>query len=537
MKKIQFLASAIAVIAVFFSLIVPVRADVGAPNVFTQGGIIMTDISQTNVSMDYEKVILTYQPAVKTYYKSGEVNSAYMNCHVSAVFKMRNSGNLEEKMTVYFPAQDAAFVGGDFYNSSQENLTNFKANGWLLSDLGSDITVMIEGQPVKISTYQWEEVFPAQATKEITVEYDTKSAKNYEVFYLTYVLSTGFSWKGAIGGGEIDFVLPENLADYAVVSNLPLVKENELDFQVTGNTIFFLFKDYETVSNVAISIGVYDFEKVRDVEQRRATAQSSYELMVVADKLKELSGGPHCSFCTGPASDLAKKYYGLAIDKTSTKNDLLWILESYIFWHKDGIAGLEDINQGELVKSGMDQSFGTNPCVGDKEKTDKVCLENLFENPYLFRSNIGISRNKVQGQEFLQQTAAKMDAFDPVLAGGIRQYISLAEKEAKRLRIESEQWQKEATPSAGETPTTPTIPAFAPTKSIKPIAPLRQPYATLSDQCRAFFRRNGIKLAFGASATATLILLAVRLKIGSSPSAPDDMSLPPKSANKGQKTI
>jgi hypothetical protein len=416
---------------VFTPHLTKVNADVGLPPINPHGGTIKTGALQTNVKMASENVTLTYGSPINEYWEhSGELSGRRMDCHVSAVFKLENTGNQDENLQVFFPASDIAFVTGDHVPmAGEEGIKNFKVNGTVLGEANftQDMEVLIKGEKKTIPAYQWNENFLANTSRDLVIEYDTKSSKNYEVFYITYVLGTGRSWLGPIGKGEIKFVFPENLVSYSIAVP-PTIEGDGLSMTSSDNSVLFTFQNYEPKDDEIIYFEIYDFDKVRELEQKRKEADSFFEYLVVADKAKYLSSGIKCNLCKGGVVDIGKEYYQKAVQASASKENLLYVLESLVFWQKDGIESLRNIEEGELYKRGMEKDFGMSPCEGIVE--GKACKERIFEFDYelgLFHTPIRASDGEVQNKDLLTQITKRMEDFDTVLAQGIYDYIAYGE--------------------------------------------------------------------------------------------------------------
>lgn len=395
------------------SFISNVYADLGVTPIYSQGGTLLAISPSTNVSMDYEKVILTYGQPQRKYDNKGREWDATMTVHVSAVFKMKNNGTQVEKLTVYFPSSDSTFVGG----SGGDDITNFKVNGKSLAkeSLGN-IPLIIEGNEEKILAYEWQETFNPQQINEITVEYDTKSGKDFEVYYLTYVLGTGRGWQRNIKQGEINFVLPENLVSYSVLNKAPMVKENKLPFKVFGNTVTVSFSEYEPSSDDVIVLGVYEFNKVGAIEQLKNEPQTFANVLKIAGLFRELSGGPHCAFCIGIASRNAEDYYNLALDKATSKDELNSVLKSFAYG--DGDWG----NASDLLKM-----ISLKGCEVDNLECKAniyVDRDKLGETPF----RLDVEKGQVGQSDFLIKYANKIQTYDTVISASINSYISGAKE-------------------------------------------------------------------------------------------------------------
>lgn len=392
----------------------PAYADVGPPPVYSQGGILQTDTEATSVSMADEKVVLKYgQP-------EGENDwDMIMPVHVKATFTMRNTGANDETLQVYFPTDDSSFISG--YNGEYGIVTNFTVNGQLLSkDDIAKVGATIDGKAESISAYQWSETFPAGEDTNITISYDGASGKDYEVYYLTYVLGTGRGWKGPIGKGTVSFELPDTLTDYSVVSDVPLVSENELPFIVSGNTITITFQNYEPEPDAVVMLGVYDFDLVKQSEDLMGGAANFENTLTLAGVLRQLSGGPHCLFCTGKAAEMAPKYYMDALDLATSESELDQVLVSFMYgdqqFHDDWTPP-----SAEETKA----SFSFPDC----EPDDTTCRYNAYiERGYfggsVFRRNW--TTGELENEEFLTLYSDKTRQYNSAVADTIDAFIQEA---------------------------------------------------------------------------------------------------------------
>ncbi|MDI6740993.1 MAG: hypothetical protein QME74_11615, partial [Candidatus Edwardsbacteria bacterium] len=256
--KILLLTAVIGLI-VFANSIQPAYADVGPPPIFTQGGILDTEAESTNVSMARETVTLRYGlprevggDAVEWY---GAVTE--MPVHVTASFVMRNNGS-EETISVYFPSNDAAFVGAG--SGMDTTVDNFTVNGRTLgTENEANISVQIRGETQPILAYQWQQTFPPGQDTTINIEYDSRSGRDYGIYYLTYILGTGRGWQGPIGDGTVTFVLPKPLTSYGLVDQPPFLEKTDLPYAVSGDSVTLALNNYEPDPDTVITLGVYDF--------------------------------------------------------------------------------------------------------------------------------------------------------------------------------------------------------------------------------------------------------------------------------------
>lgn len=203
MIKIKAIVFILLVTVLSYSFANNAYADLGVIPIDLQGGAIQTNSSSTNVSMDYEKVVLTYL----TYSKpenyefkseSGEVSdtNTIMKVHVSAIFKMVNNGDKTESIDVFFPADTGEFTINKFIgNKIDESITNFKVNGKIITNKNSDnVSMNLYGAEQKISAYQWTETFYPQKENQVAIEYDSVVFKEggYNVYYLAYIGAADF---------------------------------------------------------------------------------------------------------------------------------------------------------------------------------------------------------------------------------------------------------------------------------------------------------------------------------------------------------
>lgn len=481
-EKFMFNKIKIILLSFFFLILLTkvsisnVFADVGAAPVYSQGGSIQSSLPSTNVSMDYEKVILTYGSPQRKYSTfDGKEFDATMPVHVSAVFKMKNNGSQTETMNVYFPSNDSAFIGG----WGGDDLTNFKVNGKLLSkDTQTQIPITIDGKEEKILAYQWSETFNGQQITEITVEYDTKSGKDYQVYYLTYVLGTGRAWQGNIRQGEISFVLPENLSSYSILNKAPMVKENKIPFKVSGNTVTVNISEYEPNSDDAIVLGVYEFNIVNQIEQLKKETDSFTNTLKIAGLFRQLSGGPHCAFCTGVASENAKNYYNSALNKASSKEELNFVLKSFAYG--DGDWG----NVNDLLKM-----ISLSECETDNNECKASVYmdrDKLGETPFRLDWNTG----EVGESVFLLNYAKKIQSYDQTISLSINKFISGAKAINDYWKQKNPQNQVVGSP----TPIKPTI--SLPSKAQEP--------ANVNQKQNSYF-----KLIIGLISTIVVVVLAL----------------------------
>jgi len=459
------LISAVASLVLFISLAFSpsiISADLGPETIYSQGGTVQSSLTKTNVSMDYEKVILTYgKPQIKKVWSDSleeEVElDNYMPVHVSAVFKMKNNGLQPETMQVYFPSGDNVFWNytAKGYEGSGDggsnDINNFRVNGRSLGEESkNEIPIIIGEKEAKLLVYQWQETFNPQQITEITIEYDTKSGKDYEFYHLTYVLGTGRGWQGKIKQGEIIFVLPEQLYSYSVSEGRnggSVMKK--IPYKVSNNTIVFSFSDYEPDSNDLISLDVYNFEMVKQIEELKKLPSTFQNTLKIASLFRELSSGPKCAFCIGTASQYAKDYFKIALDKASSKEELLSTLVLFAY------GGYEyerfEVNYNDLLKK-----ISFEGC----QNNDYKCKDDIYESyEGLFGTTIGLEYDRekethtgqVENRDFLEKLANKIRVYDPAIAASIKNYIDSAK--------EVVDWKKQQPPPTPVVVATPTLKA------------------------------------------------------------------------------
>ncbi|MFA5134263.1 MAG: hypothetical protein WC505_00550 [Patescibacteria group bacterium] len=401
---------------ILFFWVSPASADLGPPPVFTQGGMLQTDAEATNVAMVNEEVVLKYsQP------HSDDLFGTVMPVHVTATFTMRNTGTEAETLQVYFPSNDSVFIGG--YEGEYGTVSNFTVNGRVIGDEGlGHIAANINSEDQSILVYQWEETFLPGEDTDLVISYDAKSGKDYEVYYLTYVLGTGRGWKGPIANGTVSFELPETLTDYSVVDEAPLVAENALPYTVAGNTITVALKDYEPESDAVIVLGVYNFDLVQQVENLKRNATSFENTLKLAGALHALSSGPHCVFCTGKASDMALSYYLESLEQAAAGSDLDRVLASFMF----GDTGLyEDWTPPSPSEAKALFSF---PACGVDDTNCRYSAYfdrgGLGETPFSF----DYTTHALKHTDFLELYVSKIRSYDSVTADAIERYIQDAPK-------------------------------------------------------------------------------------------------------------
>ncbi len=388
-----------------------VSADIGPATIYAQGGALQTT-SSTEVAMEYEKVTLTYGQPVEQKYQ-GYVVNGYMPVHVSAEFRMKNTGSSNEKLNIYFPLSDYLYVGG--YSEDTSNITNFKVNGneLPLSSI-TNVPTTINGKTQSMPVYEWPQTFNAGSTTNISVEYDTKSGEDVEVFYLTYVLGTGRGWKGPIGSGEIKFVLPQTLTNYSVVSKAPKIQENKIPYRISGNSIIVPLSNYEPEADDVIALGVYNQGIVSEIEQLKKQPATYANTLSIAKLFRGLSIGPHCAFCVDPAAQQAQNYYVSALDKASSKDELNAVLASYAYGGSSQDPGLDKIFEYMALATDKECDLEKYQCT----TTEKDYL--LFEMRDMALTKG--SSNKYT-KEFLTKYSCKIRAYDQATATTVDTFL------------------------------------------------------------------------------------------------------------------
>lgn len=407
----------------------PVQADVGPIQVHTQGGLVDPNSIDTKVRMVREVVDLNYDSPKKEYFDNGEEMWKKMDCHVIAVFEMKNLSDEKESLKVFFPANYSFLDNNqaESISSSENKITNFKVNGVLLGEdrFIEDMKVDIGEDTQEISAFQWEEDFPPNKIKKIKVEYDTKSInqRSYSnTFRLPYVLGSGHDWFDSIKSGTVRFNFPYDLTPYSVITR----KQNNLDMFVFDNTVLFEFEDYEPERDKVIKFGVYDPALTQEVESLRRQADSFWDYLIVADKVKTLANGVKCPLSFGPAEKLGREYYLKAIKAAESKEELLFVLESLVT-RQSNIDSLGSIKEGVLYQNGMVRNFGMVDC--DLVDEDEVCVDKVFgfRKYSLQYTAIGTCQNYKDNKELLTVLANRIKKYDVRLSEGIMDYVSYSE--------------------------------------------------------------------------------------------------------------
>jgi hypothetical protein len=389
------LIGAFSLFALLFGVVGAAHADVGPMTVPAEGGT-LRPAATTDVAMKAEKVTLTY--AVPT----GTGDSAVMKAHVVAQFTMNNPTAAPKTFNVFFPADDGQYLGND----SENLITNLTVNGSKVS--GSTVGVA-SGFGVTVKAYQWSQAFPA-GDSTLNVEYDTVAHKRFGMFALTYVLGTGRNWAGAIGSGEVNFVLPENVQDYAVTDKMSLMKLNKLGHSVSGKTVKVAFTNYEPAANDVIVLGVGNPTDVAKIEQFRQTNPLTLEAALkTAEGIRGLSTGAHCFMCAEPAGAQAEAYYEKALGLATTKDQLEQVMGSYAyggFTAENTLAGLY----------GLFSYVSAHP---DCSESDVECNDKTSQ---LGRDSIIGSTNTAYRTNFLALYACRLRPFDMASATLVEDY-------------------------------------------------------------------------------------------------------------------
>lgn len=414
-----FLASILIFSCVNISL-----ADVGPIGISPQGGTLQAGSQSTNVSMNYENVILTYGKPQKReiMYENADVPHVYktMSIHVSALFKMMNNGDKTENVSVFFPSDTGVFAQGVSIGDS--GITNFKVNGKeLVKENLSYVSVLINGFEQKASAYQWQETFYPQKENQIIIEYDSEIREEaYNVYYLAYVLGTGRGWQGPIKKGEVTFILPQDLALYAITSKPPQMEENKLPFQVEGNSIKLSFFDYEPDSNETILLGVYDFNIVDEIEQLKKEQSAFSNNLKIAGLFRQLTWDTHCVLCTGVTTKNTKNYYDLAFTQAASKDELNLALVSFTY----GIDGSEKdyaIKMNNLLSimslkcSEFDPECNKESIYFGRGYFDGTPFSSFFGGKS-YEEYVASGKIEVPNGDFLRKYADKMQKYDKSLS-------------------------------------------------------------------------------------------------------------------------
>ena len=360
------------------------------------GGAIQASSSATRVSMEYEKVILTY--------RLSEKYSFLLPAHVSAIFKMKNNGPQTETMNVYFPV-DYAISQNVSREKWEGSISNFKVKGKLIPE-GNKTTITrdIDGRQQELAVYRWEEIFRPGEISEVNIEYDATAGSRFGSYSLSYVLGTGRDWWGNIEQGEIVFVLPETLPSWAI-NGL-----DKLPFVMSDNRITVTFTNYEPLADEVVTFEIYDFNTVKNIEELKQELSAFNNVLKIASLYGELTQGFKCSYCRGPLED-ALGYYDLAIDKASSKEELNAVLISFSGLKLEYILNV----------------FTLKTC----KESDMQCLASLYlsrDGLYDTPFRLPDGANEVNNSIFLKKYADKMRQYDPAFSNSVNNFLSRAKE-------------------------------------------------------------------------------------------------------------
>jgi hypothetical protein len=223
----------------------PAFADI-APPPRTQASGIVPDGEKTQVRMMYENVFMDI----------GVDETA----KVDANFVMRNLGDKEEVMDVYFPLY-ISDSSNEEYSRCQRSLS-----GESITDLA--VWVWDKPQPVRTDLADNPDFIPYYSTPSpdrpekipcwgvFAVRFPPGLDVPIEVKYTSpsygYVLTTGAGWNGTIGQADITFRLP-----YDVIQDQNLDKCTP-QCTINGRDIQWQFMNFEPVENIKISIASPD---------------------------------------------------------------------------------------------------------------------------------------------------------------------------------------------------------------------------------------------------------------------------------------
>ena len=197
----------------------------------------------TNVQMLSETVLIDI-----------DANNGYGR--VTATFKMRNLGDVDEQMDVRFPL-DQTIGWGDlcsapsFMNATIEDL-RAKINGNTISTqiTYQTVPVVTGGEPSSTTTIPCWANFPVsfQVGKDVLIEVSyTAQPYDFAGYHYSYVLITGSGWKDTIGSADIIFQVPYELNDSNFISCFPQ------ECKLTTNTVQWHYEDFEPTSNVSVA--------------------------------------------------------------------------------------------------------------------------------------------------------------------------------------------------------------------------------------------------------------------------------------------
>lgn len=399
---------------IFFLKPIPVNADIAAPEIPQQGGNIYT--TNTKVSMEAEKVVITYKPD-KT--KAGYQELA--TADVVAIFTMKNNSNQDESIKIYFPVDNSFFLKGEM--PLHDSIYNFKVDGQTLSKQSlSDVDY--KGKPLQ--SFVWDETFPANQEKTISIKYTTNIADlSYGIYSrvdsVTYVIGTGSTWYGSIGKGEITFVLPITLHDYSFpediyVGGLVLGGAGTLKPTVKDNTVTYNFENYEPASDEIIDLQTYHLDILKTIESQKAKFQDIYEdNLKLGDLFSTLSVGPHCVYCSNPAADIAKNYYNSALAKATSKTQVIDVVDSYF---KPNLS----LDKNKSLEQNFEDTINFNNCGELEEMECKYNIYGMYIDGGFF--DVPVDSKIGDNKPFMLVAADKMRNYDPTFADAMVSFVN-----------------------------------------------------------------------------------------------------------------
>lgn len=293
-----------------------VFANMGVTGYYSPGGTIQA--KSDSISMEYEKVVFNYDED--------------MNANVSAVFKMKNHSDENQEIDVYFP-------GCENFNDYVHLANDFKVNGTLLEETHRINFEGFRGDERILDSfpaYGWKQNFKANQTTEITIEYKTKATRggraNVAGFhYLEYIIGTGSYWKGVIGKGEIEFILPEDIPKSAIIYE---GYKNKFPLKIQDNKIKIEYENYEPPKKETIMIPLLDLKVMKNFEKLAKNKDSFENNFKIIKLLNSLDNSYGCNVgCVDWISNIVDPYYEKAINQINSKNDLLKLIrEMSLFW-------------------------------------------------------------------------------------------------------------------------------------------------------------------------------------------------------------
>ncbi len=247
------------------------RADIGWPPINPSGASPGVGEVNTNVRMVSEKVDLTIEPYIRSA-PSGEMESPayYMRGLVEASFQMRNLGQAQETLEVWFPlAASIRYPGLIPIYSGVGDIQDFKI--WV-----GDVPVRTEivkapdlSDPQQESNWaRFPITFPAGHNVIVRVTYTIYPSGRRPFGGFEYILQTGAGWKDTIGEAEITVYLPYSVhPDFVSLSGksiegLPLAP-NPPGYRIDGNTIRWKFTDFEPTAESNIFVDVLEPDRYR----------------------------------------------------------------------------------------------------------------------------------------------------------------------------------------------------------------------------------------------------------------------------------